>query len=316
MAKLAAVTGATGFVGSHLVHRLVAAGWSVRILTRRMPTAALTPKAPLEIVLGDLSDADALLRLVAGADAVIHVAGIVKARDRAAFFAANVQGTASVVAALDAAAPRTRLVHVSSLAAREPELSPYAASKRGGEDVVARIAGRQPVTILRPPAIYGPGDPEIFPLFKAASLGVCTYPGSAGARLSFIHVDDVATAILCAAEAAELPDLRYEIDDAHPDGYAWPDIRAALETVFGRRVRLVRIPQGPMIGIAAYAELRRRLGGELTVLCLPKLRELYHPDWVARGPRLPAWQPRFDLVTGFRDTVNWYRAEGWLKAIR
>jgi hypothetical protein len=71
-----------------------------------------------------------------------------------------------------------------------------------------------------------------------------------------------------------------------------------------------------MIGIAAYAELRRRLGGELTVLCLPKLRELYHPDWVARSPRLPAWQPRFDLVTGFRDTVNWYRTEGWLKAIR
>jgi nucleoside-diphosphate-sugar epimerase len=316
MAKLAAVTGATGFVGTRLVRSLVEAGWSVRILTRRMPTAVLTPNAPIEIVLGDLSDGDALRRLVTGADAVIHVAGIIRARHRAEFFTANVDGTAALVAALDAAARNTRLIHISSLAAREPRLSPYCASKRGGEDVVERIAGRQPVTIFRPPAIYGPGDTEILPMFKAASAGFCPYPGSKGARVSLIHVDDFAAAIVRSAEAPSLPDLRYEIDDGHPDGYSWPELGAILQATVGRRVRLLRVARPAMVGVACLVELHRRLGGALTVLCLDKLAELYHPDWAVHGPRFPGWQPRFDLASGFSDTVNWYRVKGWLDPAR
>jgi 2-alkyl-3-oxoalkanoate reductase len=313
MAKLAAVTGATGFVGSHLVPRLAEAGWSVRILTRRMPAAALIAKTPLEIALGDLADPEALRRLVAGADAVIHVAGIVKARHAREFFAANVQGTAAIVAALDAAAPRSRVVHISSLAAREPRLSPYCASKHGGEEAIERIAGRQPLTILRPPAIYGPGDAEILPMFKAAALGLCAYPGRRDGRVSLIHVEDFAAAIVQAADAPELPELRYELDDGHPGGYSWPEIRSALAAVFERRIRLIRIPRAPMAGIAALAELQRRLGGELTALCLAKVPELYHRDWAVQGPPLPGWRPRVDLASGFRDAVNWYRARGWLK---
>jgi len=323
-AKLAAVTGATGFVGTRLVHRLIEAGWSVRILTRRMPTAALTPKAPLEIVLGDLADGAALRRLVAGADAVIHVAGIIKARHRTEFFAANVEGTAAVVAALDGAAPNARLIHISSLAAREPDLSPYCASKRGGEAAVERIAQRQPVTIFRPPAIYGPGDVEILTMFKAASSGICPYPGSKGMRVSLIHVDDFAAAIVRAADGQpggpNLPDLRYEIDDGHQaggsGGYSWPEIRSALEATLGRHIRLVRVPRPAMTGIAGLVEVHRRLGGALSVLCLDKVPELYHRDWAVHGPRLPGWQPRFDLASGFRDTVNWYRAKGWLDPAR
>jgi nucleoside-diphosphate-sugar epimerase len=313
MRKVVAVTGATGFVGSHLIHRLAETGWTIRILARRMPSAALTPKAPLEIVLGDLADADALRRLAEGADTVIHLAGIVKARHRAEFARVNAAGTEAVVAALSDAAPRARLVHVSSLAAREPALSPYCRSKRDGEAAVERIADRQPVTILRPPAIYGPGDVEILPLFKAALRGLCPYPGRADGRVSLIHVADFAQAVVKTAEAAALPDLRYEIDDGHPAGYGWPEIAAALGETFGRKVRLVRVPRPAMLGIAGLVEAHRRLGGELTALCLDKLRELYHPDWVVHGPRLPVWQAGVDLVAGFRETVAWYRAKQWLK---
>jgi nucleoside-diphosphate-sugar epimerase len=316
MTRLAAVTGATGFVGSHLVHRLAESGWAIRILTRRMPTAALTPKAPLGIVLGDLADGDALRRLVDGADAVIHVAGIVKARTSAEFFTVNVQGTAAVAAALDAAAPKARVIHISSLAAREPKLSPYCASKRGGEEAIERIATRQRLTILRPPAIYGPGDTEILPLFKAASAGLCAYPGNPGTRVSLIHIGDLTAAIVRAAEAPSLPELRYELDDRHPDGYSWPQLRDALAATFDRKVRLVRIARPPMAGIAGLVELHRRFGGPLHVLSLTKLGELYHSDWVAQGPLIPGWEPRVDLASGFRDTVKWYRAEGWLRAVR
>ncbi len=314
MARLAAVTGATGFVGTPLLRRLAEAGWSIRILTRRMPV--LPPGTPLEIVLGDLGDAEALRRLVSGADAVIHVAGIIKARTAPEFFAANVDGTAALAAALDAAAPKARVVHISSLAAREPTLSPYCASKRGGEDAIARIAGRQPLTILRPPAIYGPGDLEILPMFKGAQIGILAYPGSPGGRLSLIHIDDFVRSVVRAAEAPALPDLVYELDDGHPQGYSWPQLRDTLAATFGRSVRLIRIPRLPMTGLAGLIELHRKMGGALSVFCYAKLGELYNPDWAVRGPRLPGWEPRVDLPQGFRDTVNWYRSEGWLKPPR
>src|SRR4051812_19086294 len=113
MSKLVAVTGATGFVGSHVIRRFSAAGHRVRILARRMPITALTPDRPLEVVLGDLDDHLALERLVGGADAVIHVAGIIKARRAAEFFRVNVDGTRNLAAALATVAPETRVIHVS-----------------------------------------------------------------------------------------------------------------------------------------------------------------------------------------------------------
>jgi nucleoside-diphosphate-sugar epimerase len=316
MPRLVAVTGATGFVGSHLVRRLASSGWSIRILTRRMPTAALTPNTTLDLVLGDLDDGDALRRLVSGVDAVVHVAGIVKARHPQDFQRINAQGTRNLVDALSTAAPRNRLIHISSLAAREPQLSPYAASKRAGEDIVAAIADRQPVTILRPPAIYGPGDREILPMFQAASRGLCPYPGPKAMRVSLIHVADLAAAIAAALERPALPERLYEVDDGHPGGYDWAEIAGALSAAIGRPVRRLRIPRSVMAGVAGLAELRRALGGEITVLGFAKLPELYHQDWATHGPRLEGWKAGFDLESGFRDTVAWYARRHWLRASR
>jgi nucleoside-diphosphate-sugar epimerase len=315
MSKLVAVTGATGFVGSHVIRQLTAAGRRVRILARRMPITALTPDRPLEVVLGDLDDRPALERLMGGADAVIHIAGIIKARHAAQFHKVNVEGTRNVAAALATVSPETRVIHVSSLAARAPELSPYCASKRGGEDAIRRLANPSRLTILRPPAVYGPGDAEIFPMFKAASMGLCAYPAAPQTRLSLIHGADLAGAILAAAEAP-LPDPVYELDDGHAGGYAWPEIGAGLAAALGRPVRMIRVPRPALTAIAAGVEVHRRVAGSLTALCLAKVPELYHADWVATGPRLETktrWKPAFELTAGFADTLAWYRAIGWLR---
>jgi len=314
MAKLVAVTGATGFVGAHLVRRLADSGWTIRILTRRMPTAALVPNATLDLVLGDLDDQAALRRLVSGADAVVHLAGIVKALRPADFQRVNVQGTRNVVEALSAAAPRSRLIHISSLAAREPRLTPYGASKRAGEDVIATIADRQAVTIFRPPAIYGPGDREILPMFQAARRGFCPYPGPKGMRLSLIHIADLVAAIATAVDQPSSPERLYEIDDGHPGGYGWAEIADALSTAVGRRVRRLHVSPALMWGVAGLAELRRAVGGEVTVLCFAKLPDLHHPDWVVHGPGFEGWKPAFDLASGFRDTIAWYARRHWLSA--
>jgi nucleoside-diphosphate-sugar epimerase len=310
-----AVTGATGFVGSHVIRRLVASGHQVRILARRMPITALTPDKPLEVVLGDLDDQTALRRLIAGADAVIHVAGIIKARHAAEFHMVNVVGTGHVAAALSEASPDIRVVHVSSLAAREPGLSPYCASKHGGEEAIRTLPNPARLTIIRPPAVYGPGDAEIFPMFKAASFGLCAYPAAPQARVSLIHGADLAAAIVAATEAVGL-DPVYELDDGHPGGYAWMEIGAGLSAALGRSVRMVRVPRVLLTGIAAGVELHRRVAGSLTALSFAKVPELYHADWAARGPRLEtrtAWKPAFDLTKGFTDTLAWYRAIGWLR---
>jgi nucleoside-diphosphate-sugar epimerase len=315
MAKLVAVTGATGFVGSHVVRRLSAAGHRVRILARRMPITALTPDRPLEVVLGDLDDRPALHRLVEGADAVIHVAGIIKARHAAGFHKANVEGTRNVATALGTVSADTRVVHVSSFAAREPRLSPYCASKSGGEDAIRAIANPARLTILRPPAVYGPGDAEIFPMFKAAAMGFCTYPAARTARVSLIHAADLAGAIAAAADT-RLPDPVYELDDGHAGGYAWAEIGAGLSAALDRPVRMIRVPRPVLTAIAAGVEIHRRVAGSLTALCLDKVPELYHPDWAAQGPRLETrtdWKPAFDIAAGFADTLAWYRAIGWLR---
>jgi 2-alkyl-3-oxoalkanoate reductase len=313
--KRVAVTGATGFVGSHVIRRLTASGYQVRILARRMPITALTPEKPLEVVLGDLDDLPALHRLVEGADAVIHVAGIIKARHIAEFHKVNVEGTRHVAAALAEVSPELRVIHVSSLAAREPHLSPYCASKRGGEDAIKALPNPARLTIVRPPAVYGPGDTEIFPMFKAASLGLCAYPGSKRSRVSLIHGADLAAAIVAAVEAP-LPDQVYELDDGHEGGYPWDEIGAGLSAALGRPVRMIRLPRPVLTAVAAGVELHRRLTGSLTALSLAKVPELYHADWAARGPRLEArtgWKPAFDLARGFGETLAWYRAIGWLR---
>jgi nucleoside-diphosphate-sugar epimerase len=315
---LVAVTGATGFLGSQLIHCLAAGpDWTIRILARRMPTAALTPAARLQVVLGNLNDPESLRRLVSGADVVVHVAGIVKARHAAAFRSVNVGGTENLAAAVVAAAPEARVVHVSSLAAREPRLSPYAASKHAAEEIMAGLASRRAVTIVRPPAIYGPGDPEILPMFQLAARGLGPFPAARGARLSLIHVADAASAIAAVAAEATLPDFTYEIDDGYPGGYSWSDLMAALSAAVARPIKTMRLPRPLMAGVALGAELQRRIGGRVSALCLAKLPELYHPDWVARGPRLSdriGWRPRFLVDAGFRDALAWYRAENWLKS--
>jgi nucleoside-diphosphate-sugar epimerase len=311
-----AVTGATGFVGSHVIRRLTASGHQVRILARRMPITALTPEKPLEVVLGDLDDQTALHRLVGGVDAVIHVAGIIKARHAPEFQKVNVEGTRHVAQALSEVSPDIRVIHISSLAAREPSLSPYCASKRGGEDAIKTIANPARLTIIRPPAVYGPGDAEIFPMFKAASLGLFAYPAARQSRVSLIHGADLATAIVAAVEAPAALDPVYELDDGHAGGYAWPEIGAGLSAALGRRVRMVRVPRPVLTAIAAGVELHRRVAGSLTALSFAKVPELYHADWAAQGPRLEArtgWKPGFDLTKGFSDTLAWYRAIGWMR---
>lgn len=306
---LAAVTGGTGFLGRRLVPALAAAGWRVRALSRLAPAPNLWGAAEAEVMAGDLSDAASLAALTAGADVVIHMAGLIKARNRAAFLDAN-EGGARRLAEASGGAP---MILVSSLAAREPQLSDYAASKRAGEDAAGAVLGER-LTVLRPPAIYGPGDRETLGLFRlVAASPLLVLPGPDDARLALAHVDDVVAAILAQA-AAPTPGV-FAVPGARPGGYGWREIFTAAAGAVAARPRLVPLAPWMVRTAGAAAEFGGTFLRDPPIFNRGKAREILHPDWTVapteQAPRAPT--ARFDLDAGFADTVAWYRREGWLR---
>lgn len=297
-----AVTGATGFVGRRV---LALADRPIRALTRRPQP----PQPGVEWVLGDLTDTHALARLCDGAAAVLHVAGVVNAADEAGFVAGNVTGTANVLAA---AAGVPRFVHVSSLAAREPGLSMYGASKAAGDALV--MASDRDWVIVRPPGVYGPGDAEMRGLFSLARFGLGLAPGGPNARISLIHVDDLARALLALADGGPSREI-LEIDDGS-GGYAHADHAAAIGRALGKaKVRMIPIGNGLINTAAGIATRLAGWQGQLPKLSRDRARYVANPDWVSRGgnERLAGvWQPHIGLDAGMADTVRDYRQRGWL----
>ncbi len=298
-----AVTGATGFVGSRLLDAAVADGHQVTALTRRPMPA----RANVDWVSGSLEQRDALDRLVAGADAVIHVAGVISGRSAEDFDRANVDGTQAM---LDAArnAGVKRFVHVSSIAAREPELSLYGASKAKSEQLVANSG--LPYAIVRPPAVYGPGDRETLELFKMANMGVVLLPPHG--RVSLIHADDLVRLLVALATPGAPVGLTIEPDDGCHGGWTHKEFAEALGHAVGRKGVSVSIPSG-LLRFGAKAD--RLLRGDKAKLTADRAAYFCHPDWVvdlALAAPSDLWQPRIATLEGLAATAQWYRAQGWL----
>jgi uncharacterized protein YbjT (DUF2867 family) len=298
-----ALTGATGFVGGHVLRRLVEDGQTVRALTRR----PMDPRDGVTWVNGDLADSDALARLVDGATSLIHIAGVLNAPDEAGFEAGNVAGTAAVLAAA-AGGGLGRFVHVSSLAAREPGLSLYGASKARSEAIVRE--GPLPFAIVRPPAVYGPGDRETLDLFRMANNGVVLLPPTGS--LSLIHAEDLARLLVALADPAAPAGLLVEPDDGTLGGFTHQEFATLLGEAVGKKVFSLAAPQ-PMLRVgAALDRFFRRGAAKLTP---DRVAYFCHPDWVV-DPALAVppglWRPSIAAATGLRETARWYRAQGWL----
>jgi nucleoside-diphosphate-sugar epimerase len=295
-----ALTGATGFIGRRLAAALAADGHRVRALTRRGGTVA----AGIDWRPGDLSNADSLRRLCAGADVVIHCAGAVRGATYDAFAAVNVRGTEALLAARAAEAPTARLLHVSSLAAREPQLSHYAASKAAAERAVRTADAR--ATLLRPPAVYGPGDTELLPLLRGLWSGRGIIPGHEG-RFALIHVDDLVGAIAAWLASPAADGECYEVHDGTPAGYDWPAVIATVAALRGAPVRPLALPRPVLAAAAWVGSGALRLMGRAPMLSPGKVRELYHPDWVCNNALFTArtgWQPRIALAAGLAATLS------------
>ena len=292
-----ALTGGTGFVGRRLQRSLIDAGLIPRVLVRPGSANAghvLDGSESLQVA---LDDRIALADAVQDCAAVIYCAGSVRGRRPADFHAANVAGIEALIEALTGRATPPPVLLISSLAASRPQLSDYAASKHLGERCLAAYPG--PWTALRPTAIYGPGDRELRPLFALMRRGIVPATGPRGQRLSFLHVDDLAAAVL--AWLQHWPACRdgiFPLHDGRPNGYDWRDIGHA---VAGRPVSPIPVPQA-LLALAAHGNrLLSSLIGYAPMLTPGKLREINQPDWLADNSEFTAatgWTPTIDLATG------------------
>ena len=298
-----AITGGTGFVGTHLIDVALAAGHEVKALTRREQRE----RDGIDWVLGDLSNRDALEWLVDGADAVVHVAGTISAPTAAGFDKGNVEGTLAMLAAATAGGVQ-RFVHVSSLAAREPKLSLYGASKAKAEELV-HSSGLEWV-IVRPPAIYGPGDKETLELFRMAKLGLMLMPPKG--RVSVIHADDLARLLLSLSGPAVASNILVEADDGKPGGWSHREFAQALAAAVGTRPAIL---SSPGIILRAAAHLDQWWRGEKAKLTVDRAAYFSHRNWVVEPKRAcppQIWKPTIDTPEGLKQTAEWYREQGWL----
>ncbi len=324
------VTGGTGFVGSHLVDALLAQDHDVVCLVRSPAKAErVFPNRAPRLVRGDLTDDEAIIKAIDGADIVYHVAGLIAAKNPRELFATNVEATRRLVTHVERRAPRLqRFIHVSSLAAAGPTkraqpiderhapapVSAYGQSKLGGEQVVR--SSELPWTIIRPPAVYGPRDPEFLRLIKLARAPVFPLVGSPDQEFSFIYVRDLATALVHAQQEVALANTYFASHDETVTGASL--IRDIAHAVLGpdrRPPRLLPIPPWITRMTLTSTGAMARLFGKATVLNSDKANELLAEAWTCSAAALRAdtgWQATTPMAEGWKETVAWYRQHGWL----
>jgi nucleoside-diphosphate-sugar epimerase len=320
----ALVTGATGFVGSHLAEALCRRGDEVTALVRSPRKAAALAPLGVRIVAGDLDDAGSLASAVEGQEVVFHVAGLVAARTEDEFMHCNRDGSASLVAAA-AGAGESRFVLVSSMAAGGPAepgrpllgtepprpVTAYGRSKLAAEAAVT--AGTLPWVIVRPPTVYGPRDREVLKVFRMARLGLAPVFGDGSQQLSAVHAADLASALIAVGTASATVGKIYYA--CHPEVVTSAEFVRAVGSAMGRRPFLVPVPGPVGRALLTVTEASARIAGRTTILTRDKANEFFQQAWTGNpGPlELDAgWHAAHDLESGLADTYRWYRSAGWL----
>jgi nucleoside-diphosphate-sugar epimerase len=321
------LTGATGFVGSHVAEAFERAGWQVRALARTPERARQVLPLTAEIAAGSLEDEHALRVAVRDVDVVVHLAALTHARTEREYHAVNVDGTERLLRAVLEAAPRPRrFVYLSSLAAAGPAidgrgvrtddtprpLTAYGRSKLAGEGVCLRARDEIEMVILRAPAVYGPRDTDLFHFFRLARTGLMPVPTGPARPLQMVHVSDLARALVHAAERAGEGGV-YHI--AEQRAYTWEEVGQLVGAAVNHSVRPLRVPASLIRGLAAMSELAAAAVGRSSIFNRDKARELLAPGWLCEteAARLELkFEAGIPLPDGLRTTAQWYRDQGWL----
>lgn len=321
------VTGASGFLGSHVAEQLIKAGHAVRVLVRKTSNRKfLQSLQGIEFAEGSVEEAARVDEAAAGVDAIVHSAGIVKARTPEEFHRTNVQGTRNLLEAARKVAGLRRFVHVSSLEASGPSrdgkpvpitqespVTEYGRSKLLAEKACLEFKDGLPITILRPTAIYGPRDVEILEAFRSVKRGVLPVTGDGKILYTFTYGPDCAAACVCALEAQVPSGSTYFVSD----GDVWEQKQAMskIEDAFKKRAFLrAGVPFGVVRAAALLVEAYGKVANKPVMLTREKARMLsQHFVCDSRETQEAlGWKPSVPWVEGALLTARWYEENGWL----
>jgi nucleoside-diphosphate-sugar epimerase len=315
------VTGASGFIGKHLVSSLIAQGCAVRCLVRR--TSRTDALAGAQLAYGDLASGEGLAQALEGVAGVVHLAGVTKALRTEDYYVGNGRATANLVRAMEGRG--ARLVHVSSLAAVGPspdgklldeDFTPAPFSHYGKSKLEAeRIArGREGTVVVRPPVVYGPGDRDVFQLIQAVNRGFVLEIAGGARYFSAIFVKDLVFGIQAAATHPAAAGRTYYL--TYPSAHSWAEFTTVAGKILCKHPTTVRVPYALAQGVGYAAEMWATVTGRPGILSRDKVAEARCPHWTCSGARASReldFTAGTDLEQGLRESIAWYREAGWLK---
>lgn len=326
---LALLTGATGFIGSHLAGSLLKQGFRVKALVRPTSDLRWIKGLELELITGSLQDNSFLEQAASGADYIFHLAGAVKAKDPKDFYLHNTRATMNLARAAMTAAPGLkRFLFASSQAAAGPAeclerpvcerdvcrpLSDYGRSKLQAEQELMEISGKLPVTIVRPPSVYGPRDTEVLVYFKWVNRGLALLPGLRTRHANLIYVKDLVDGMMLAAASQSSPGKTYFL--AGDRSYSWDEISETIAGCLNKKILKLRLPLQLAHLSALFNEAGAYLLDKPAMVTRQKVREMSQRYWTVSSQSAKedfGFQCRYDLARGIAETAKWYKEQGWL----
>ncbi len=318
----ALVTGAAGFIGSHLAEALIKKGYEVTCIARRTSNLRWIEHLNLEYVFSDLSDPGSYAGRIKNFDFIFHLAGVTKAVNERDYFLANADCTKKLLEAVVSQNPGVRrFVYLSSLAAIGPSsgqvpvsegsrpspVSNYGRSKLEGERAVLELKGRVPATIIRPPAVYGPRDPDFFVMFKMINKGVFPYWGKC--YYSLLYVDDLVRGIIDAAERKEAEGEAFFLADETV--YSNDEIAGEIISALDSKALKVRLPRS-FLPFAAFVGQKFDKKGIINRDRICDFRYSYWTCDAAKARKELGFKTKISLREGIRWTADWYKIHRWL----
>lgn len=328
MIRSALVTGANGFIGSHLVHYLLKQGFHVRCLVRTTSNLRWLKDYSVEFVYGDLTELSSLRQAVQKIDLVFHLAGKTKAKDKTGFFSANAQGTENLLQAVYDVNPRiSRFVYVSSIAAAGPSqkdtplreedvpkpVTIYGKSKLEGERKVWEFKDKIPVTIVRPPVVFGPRDEDVLRFFQIIAKGILPRLGCKDRYAGFVYAEDLVKGLFLTATHPAAVGQLYHL--ATEGVFSWDAFGRCIAKALKRRVIPVPIPLWVFIFSTLVEEMRIRIFHQESILNLQKMPEYRNRFWtcsIEKAKQELGFQPEWTMESAIEKTVQWYKEFGYL----
>ncbi|MBI5049451.1 MAG: NAD(P)-dependent oxidoreductase [Nitrospirae bacterium] len=321
----ALITGASGFIGSHLAEKLLKSGYAVSCLVRKTSNLRWLEGLNVKLIQGDCSDRDCLNN-IRDFEYIFHLSGAIKANCSELFYTANTKATENIMDAIEQNAPCVkRIIYLSSLSAFGPNhdsallhedakphpVSDYGNSKLMGEDAVLKYKDRLPVSILRPAVVYGPRDREMMLFFKFINAGVLPYWGES--RISLVYIEDLINAIILAAERKEAIGEIFFISD----GMIYTNKEIINEIASALQVRLIKIrmPKSALPAVGFLGDCLSKITNKTTMINRDKVKELMHSNWVcdiSKAKNKLGFIPKVGIKEGIKWTADWYRIHKWL----